>query len=327
MKKQKGISTSFAILVVGIIAIIGFSVFYSYQYIWTSEEETITPKTEKSAEEVSVPEDWKTYRNKEYGFEIKHPHNEETLSFAESSKGMTFAYFYPSREEGNVLNTIYFEVEDNPQNLSISQWISKNENCNVDASLYQKIELDCVEGIKVEGPAVCPPGASGIVYKAYLPYRSKVYSVELLEEIISDKSEECAINQKRIFDQMLSSFKFTEIKNEPLNFLLPQKDQRWKIGEEKNILLNQVLSEIQPPFYHLSLFNENGKELGIIKCKIGSLEENSFKWEIDTLLNYCGAGLEGKTSSVSSGKYKIGLIKDVEGRPIIAESDYFFIEE
>ncbi len=36
---QKAISTPFAILVVGIIAVIGFTILYSYQYIWTSEKE------------------------------------------------------------------------------------------------------------------------------------------------------------------------------------------------------------------------------------------------------------------------------------------------
>lgn len=36
MKKE--VSTFFAILVTGIIAVIGFSIFYSYQYIWYPEE-------------------------------------------------------------------------------------------------------------------------------------------------------------------------------------------------------------------------------------------------------------------------------------------------
>jgi len=54
MKKQKGISTFFAILVVGIIAIMGFAIFYSYQYIWVPEEETTISQTE--IPEVEVPE-------------------------------------------------------------------------------------------------------------------------------------------------------------------------------------------------------------------------------------------------------------------------------
>ncbi len=44
MKSQKGISTFFAILTVGIVAIIGFTILYSYQNIWTSEEGSGVPK-------------------------------------------------------------------------------------------------------------------------------------------------------------------------------------------------------------------------------------------------------------------------------------------
>ena len=53
MKTQKGISTPFAILVIGIVVIIGFAIFYSYQYIWVPEEEiTISEKMpEKKGEE------------------------------------------------------------------------------------------------------------------------------------------------------------------------------------------------------------------------------------------------------------------------------------
>ncbi len=81
MKTQKGISTFFAILVVGIIAVIGFTILYSYQYIWTEEE--VVPKTEIPEKETSVPDDWKTYRNEGYMIEFQYPDNWEVCSLEE----------------------------------------------------------------------------------------------------------------------------------------------------------------------------------------------------------------------------------------------------
>ncbi len=81
---QKGISTFFAILVVGIIAIIGFTILYSYQYIWAPEEKLISQK-EASEEGIFIPDDWETYRNEEFGYSISYPEKKFTLNIVNNS--------------------------------------------------------------------------------------------------------------------------------------------------------------------------------------------------------------------------------------------------
>jgi len=76
MNKQKGISTFFAILTVGIIAIIGFAIFYSYQYIWAPEEETTIPQTE-------TPEGVKTPKTETPYIEVLSPNGGENWRIGE----------------------------------------------------------------------------------------------------------------------------------------------------------------------------------------------------------------------------------------------------
>ena len=72
------------------------------------------------------------------------------------------------------------------------------------------------------------------------------------------------------------------------------------------------------------LLDQNGKEVGIVYCKIGLAERTEFKWGTKNLLNYCGAGLNGKTKEVEPGLYKIAIATDETGRPIIDKSDDYF---
>ena len=75
----------------------------------------------------------------------------------------------------------------------------------------------------------------------------------------------------------------------------------------------------------MTLNKPNGEEIGIISCKIGGLGETNFSWDTKVVLNYCGAGLEGKNKNIEPGDYTIAITKDAEGRPILAKSEQFSI--
>jgi len=116
----------------------------------------------------------------------------------------------------------------------------------------------------------------------------------------------------------------TDDKSQTIKILLPKEGEQWHIGEINTIEISRPIKNFYP-FTHLTLNNKEGKEIGIISCKIGGSKTNIFKWDTRILLNYCGVSLEEKNKKVEPGIYKIALTKDTKGRPVIATSELFSI--
>ncbi|MDP3052103.1 MAG: PsbP-related protein [bacterium] len=65
---NQGISPIWAVIVIVVIAILIATVFLVYGYFWSPEQ----PETEQPVTQDETA-GWKTYKNEEYGFEIKYP--------------------------------------------------------------------------------------------------------------------------------------------------------------------------------------------------------------------------------------------------------------
>ena len=71
---NRAISTPIAIIIVIVVGLLTIGGVLAYQYYWQAPEEEIS---EETPEETPTDEtaDWKTYKNEEYGFEIKYPYS------------------------------------------------------------------------------------------------------------------------------------------------------------------------------------------------------------------------------------------------------------
>src|SRR3990167_3091954 len=105
----------------------------------------------------------------------------------------------------------------------------------------------------------------------------------------------------------------------PSSFISPKGLEQWKIGEDNTIEITKPIEDFYP-FTHLTLNKPNGEKVGIIACKIGgggSDGRTSFDWGTKTVLNYCGAGLNGRIVEISPGTYMVAITEDIEGSPVM----------
>ena len=131
--------------------------------------------------------DWQTYWNEEFGFEVKYPEDWDSPLWQENEyrKGITFGC--PKFDfEGNEYCSL---------SLSISKATTKDEIIkNINAGAYKEFIVDAREAITYHEADMC---------------------VETYTEIFDKKmtisfTDRCSVYEGDIFDQMLSSFKFTE---------------------------------------------------------------------------------------------------------------------
>ncbi len=147
---------------------------------------------------------WKTYRNEEYGFEVKYPENwefSETLYPKEMELYIFSVGFIPKGE-------VYW-VEGTPGIYPIKIFINK--------SFPEYIDKEKEEQILVNGkPAIKREGYLGLEYEiAFLQPNSFGYYLMIVNSIQNIKaagniSEDEATQFNEIFNQMISTFRFLE---------------------------------------------------------------------------------------------------------------------
>jgi len=251
MKNQKGISTSFAILTVGIIAIIGFAIFYSYQYIWTPEEEITTYETEKPYIKVIFPNGGEVLElGKTYNITWES-RNVELVAISISNKAFDSEFSYNIAEEAPNTGSYSWQVPNNITEIA-EGWRLGDE---IKIEIYELIKKEPYNkyGVRDESDGPFYIGSKEkLSHSAYYQksYRNKEYEYEVkfperweVRETYQDGERELGIKIKplknikpeEIFIDIIASTK---------------RPEDWSLGEwlnqipgkdcESEIIINQI---------------------------------------------------------------------------------------
>ncbi len=232
------------ILIISIIVIAGG--ILAWQYFGVPKEEVKAPG-EKIEEVVSkeVAEDetanWKTYRNEEYGFEVKYPSDyeikeefsvspitEQEISLAEDP------YIKAKKTSARPVQIltrleikspsfppegakIEIAVHNNPDNLPLNQWLDSLSEAYEGGSVGGR-EVVSVLGIEsIKGwYGCCDKCVSGV----FILKGDKVYNLGISGFLGyypdyegyygHNEEEDCYLGDNSVFNQMLSTFRFME---------------------------------------------------------------------------------------------------------------------
>ena len=184
MDKQKGISTTLSILlVVLLVTVVGGGLVYKY-YLAPGEG----PSDGKPGDSQDETADWETYKNEDFGFEIKHP--EDVGVQQTDSPGVGFGsyrmFFFRT----------FYTSETNKQMMSISV-VPKDMEGFIQESLVIDTEEEIIvnkkEGVRIIGS----DQKNLLIDQIWINHDNKIYIIK--------KGD-----QEDIFNQMLSTFHFLE---------------------------------------------------------------------------------------------------------------------
>jgi len=216
----------FGMILITLIVVATVFIFQTKSY---AGEGGILDKATLSEDVQIDTSNWKTYRNEEYGFEIKYPptirefkefHNQR-FSGDESRHifMVKFSYFWeksPFQSRPFNLNLsltsfpicgsdIYVDIMERPPSFSL-------EKIKIFYKQSEYITISGIKGIRRNEFVGEPPSGCGKEDIIYLPKGSQVYLIYYIvdKEVLGNEQnvKKCLEEQERIFNQMLSTFKF-----------------------------------------------------------------------------------------------------------------------
>lgn len=271
--------------------------------------------------------DWKTFKNEEYGFEIKYP--SWNLGVVSSKIGGLFKIDFISSDtvKNNIKKIVTVSVFENSKNYPVDKWLKEYrddiDNVNGVGLIFEKeFSVNGEKGLK--GGFGCCMGYREAFFVAKGNY---VYAVQGGYMDFDVKPLDSFYDYSEDFNQILSTFIF--IKDfkfgEELSFISPRETDQWKMGEIHAIKINQQINNDSDSFIHLTLNKPNGEEIGIIYCKIGGLEKTVFDWDAKTIMTHCGASGFSPYKTIEPGTYIVSITADDTGRSILASSKPFSV--
>ncbi len=224
-------------LIIGLVLIAlginGILAFQNYQLKKQLEEQNLSPKvtptkapppiptstisTPSPTLSVDITANWKEYTNIEYNYQFKYPPN-WVLKTRKISEITSPLYVTRQNVESEEVNNYLFLISswDNPEELSLTAWLQFMKNSNALPLPAEDIKLVANDSVanqpafriwndpisKGKKPGKCVQACP--VLDVYFIYKKRAYRAQL--NYMREADEESQV----IFDQILSTFKFTD---------------------------------------------------------------------------------------------------------------------
>lgn len=219
---QQGKTNWIYVLIVIVLAVIVGGGILGYQYWWLPRQYPVLPEA-KLPEKVTKDETagWKTYRNEEYGFEIKYFADWEIAEYFSSSPiGGPFISTSIKQQSLPIRINIKKDFEksyilekypDFPEEWASYAGCSMNilTSANIDEDFNKNFEKECqqykTKDVEVGGSNAikCEPGTGPAVWSAVWLLKNNKAIAFIFSSLAPEDCE-------GMFNQMLSTFKFLE---------------------------------------------------------------------------------------------------------------------
>jgi len=203
MTKEKILKILLVIFGVIMISAVGYGIWKMNQdkKISSKTPELVTPQKVQT-QEIDTS-DWKTYRNEEYGFEMKYPKEWKVTEVPEF--GVLFEDEYSEEKWPGVdISSPNMASYRPPEEAEIVEWVKKEfgyleERGYGRIPIAPNIEVDGTLGVKIQS---CPPPTieARCIDIIFIKKRNKLFEIQLND---SDKKE-----LENLYNQILSLLKF-----------------------------------------------------------------------------------------------------------------------